>query len=77
MLIILHSMKHPEMTCGVALINRERFRRTFLDRCGCLMSFWPAATVIQAIATNRVAIAVASTSKGTAQDKNKKTCSCT
>jgi phospholipase/lecithinase/hemolysin len=32
---------------------------------------------LQAIATNRVATAVARTSKGTAQDKNKKTCSCT
>ena len=35
------------------------------------------ATEIQAIATKRVAIAVARTSKGTAHDKNKKTCSCT
>jgi len=32
---------------------------------------------LHAIATNRVAIAVASTSKGTAHDKNKKTCYCT
>ena len=32
---------------------------------------------LQAIATNSVATAVASTSKGTAHDKNKKTCSCT